>query len=293
MDVTHSAGDTQAARWNGPAGHAWVQAQALLDQMYKPFQDLLVQAVSTAQARAVLDVGCGTGSTTVAVARRLGADGRCTGIDISETMITAARSRAKQDGAPADFIVADAQSHPLPPAAFDMIISRFGVMFFDDATRAFANLRRAVRDDAGMLLVAWRSAEENTFMTTAESAAAPLLPNLSKRRPEGPGQFAFADRGGVHAILAQSSWHDIDIRPVDVLCTMPEEDLVPYLTRFGPVGLALQEVDDDTRRRVVDAMRPAFDRYVNGDEVRFTAACWLIGARARRDGGAAGATGVA
>jgi SAM-dependent methyltransferase len=281
MDVTHSTGDGQAARWNGPAGHAWVEAQALLDQLYQPFEDLLVHGVSTARAGDVLDVGCGTGSTTVAVARCLGARGHCTGIDISEPMIGAARARAARDTAPADFIVADAQSHALPAAAYDMIMSRFGVMFFDDPVRAFANLHRSARDLGRLLLIAWRSGEENPFMTAAERAAAPLLSNLPVRRPDGPGQFAFADPQRVHTILAESNWNHMDIQPIDVVCTMPEEALVPYLTRFGPVGLILHDADNDTHTRVVEAVRPAFDRYVHGDQVRFTAACWLIAARAK------------
>ena len=130
-------------------------------------------------------------------------------------------------------------------------------------------------------------------MTTAERAAAPLLPDLPVRRPDGPGQFAFADRHRVHAILQQSGWSDIDIRPIDVACTMPEKELVHYLTRFGPVGLVLHEADDDTRTRVVETVRPAFDPYVHGAEVRFTAACWMIGGRARRVRRADGASGLA
>jgi SAM-dependent methyltransferase len=281
-DVMHSSDGAQAERWNGPAGQAWVELQALLDQLYKPFEDLLVEAVCTAHAGQVLDVGCGTGSTTVAVARRLGVRDRCTGIDISEPMIAAARARAAAAGASSDFIVADAQSHAFEPARFDMIISRFGVMFFDDTLQAFTNLRRAASDDARLLIVAWRSGAENPFMTTAERAAAPLLPNLPVRPAYGPGQFAFADSDRVHAILDESGWHDIDIHPIDVECTMPEKELVHYVTRFGPVGLVLHEADPRTRARVVETVRAAFDPYVHGDEVRFTAACWKIGARARQ-----------
>ena len=279
MDVTRQTSDEQTALWNGRAGCAWVEAQDVLDQMFKPMEDLLVAAVSAGSGGRVLDVGCGTGGTTTAVARRLGAKGRCVGIDISEPMIAAARVRAEREGAPASFIHADAQSYAFEPASFDMIISRLGVMFFDDPVRAFANLRRAAREDAELRFIAWRGASDNPFMTTAERAAAPLLPNLPARRPDAPGQFGFADRHRVSAILERSGWTAIDIRPIEVVCTLPEKELVGYLTRFGPVGLVLQDADDRTRAQVIDTVRAAFDPYVQGTEVRFTGACWMVGAR--------------
>jgi len=174
MDVAHAANDEQAKLWNGLGGRNWVEARELLDAMLKPFEDLLVQAVSARSAVHVLDVGCGAGSTTLAVARIVGANGRSVGIDISEPLIGAARARTEQQTAPARFIHADAQTYPFEPASFDMIISRFGVMFFDDPVRAFANLRRAAGDGAELRFIAWRSAGENPFMTAAERAAAPV-----------------------------------------------------------------------------------------------------------------------
>ncbi|KOU72276.1 SAM-dependent methyltransferase [Streptomyces sp. MMG1533] len=286
MDITRRTEDEQAARWNGPAGHAWVAAQAVLDEMLSPFEDLLVEAVLADHGRHVLDVGCGTGGTTLAVARRLGAAGRCVGIDISEPVITAARERAEQAGTPVSFIHADAQDHAFEPATFDTIISRFGVMFFNDSVRAFTNLRRAARDDAKLRCITWRTPAENPFMTTAERAAAPILPNLPARRPDEPGQFAFADPDRIHRILTESGWTGIDIRPIDVTCTLPETELVGYFTRLGPVGQVLREADEQTRAQVVATVRAAFDTYVQGTEVRFTAACWMIGARASSASGA-------
>ena len=270
----------QEKLWNSVAGRAWVEAQEVLDQLFKPFERLLVEAVSAASVSRVLDVGCGTGSTTLAVARLLGAKGRCTGIDISDPMIAAARARAEREGAPANFIRANAQTHAFEPASFDMIISRFGVMFFDDSVRAFANLRRAARGDAGLRFIAWRSAVENPFMTTAERAAAPLLPNLPVRRPDAPGQFAFAEERRVRRILEESGWAGIDIRPIDVACTLPEKELVRNVSRLGPLGRVLHETDERTRKEVLAAVRAAFDPYVHGAEVRFTAACWMASARA-------------
>ena len=282
MDGTHDIADEQRRLWNGSSGRVWVEMQDLLDEAYKPIEDLLVAAVSEKSRTHVLDVGCGTGSTTLAVARRLGATGQSTGIDISEPMIAAARVRADREGVPARFICADVQIYPFDPQRVDMIISRFGVMFFADPVQAFANLRRAATDDAELECIAWRSAAENPFMTTAERAAAAILPSLPARRPDAPGQFAFANGLRVAAMLEASGWAEIDLRPIEVDCTMPEQELVRYLTRLGPVGLALQQADEQTRARVIETVRPAFDPFVDGKEVRFQAACWLIRARAGR-----------
>ena len=116
-------------------------------------------------------------------------------------------------------------------------------------------------------------------MTTAERAAAPLLPNIPPREPDAPGQFAFADGGRVARILEESGWADIDIQPVDVPCSFPEKDLVHYFTQLGPLGRALHEADEPTRVRIIETTRAAFHPYVHRDEIRFNAACWKIRAR--------------
>lgn len=278
-DDTQPTDSAQAALWNGRSGRAWVEAQALLDAMFKPLEDLLLDEVGA--GRRVLDVGCGTGGTTLALARRLGASGHCLGVDVSAPMLAAARARARQEGSSASFICADAQTHAFAPASFDRIMSRFGVMFFNDPVAAFANLRRAASDDAELCCIAWRGAAENPFMTTAERAAAPLLPNLPVRQPGAPGQFAFADSQRVRAILEQGGWAAIGIRPIDVPCALPAATLPDYFGRLGPVGVLLQEVDEPTRRQVIDTVRAAFEPFVHGSEARYTAACWMISARAR------------
>ncbi|MBN3788728.1 class I SAM-dependent methyltransferase [Burkholderia sp. Ac-20353] len=278
MNHTPSANVEQAALWNGPSGRAWVDTQAAIDTMFRPFAETLVEAAAATQARHVLDVGCGTGAVTVAIARRLGADGSCTGIDVSAPMLDAARARAERDSVRADFIRADVQTHAFVPAQFDLIVSRLGVMFFDDPVRAFSNLRGAAADGASLCAIAWRSAADNPFMTTAERAAAPLLPNLPPRVPGTPGQFAFGDRERVASILGASGWTGVDIRPLVVSCVLPAHALTDYVSRLGPVGLALRDVDDETRVRVVETVCAAFEPYVHGDEVRFDAACWMIGA---------------
>lgn len=279
MDATRETDDEQTRLWNGPSGNAWVELQEPLDRMFKPIEDLFVREILAGAKRRVLDVGCGSGSTTLAVARALGEQGQAVGIDLSEPLIAVAQARAEREKSPATFIRANAQTHAFEPASFDMFISRFGVMFFEDPVRAFANLLHAASDDAETRFIVWRSPAENPFMTTAERAAAPLLPNMPPRRPDAPGQFAFADQRRVTRILEESGWAEIDMHPIDIPCSFPEKDLVRYLTRLGPVGQILQEADERTRTQVMGQVRAAFDPYVHGSEIRFAAACWMICAR--------------
>lgn len=280
MQSVQDANEAQARLWNARAGVVWAEQQEMLDRLLAPFERTLVGAVAHLGAHDVLDVGCGAGATTLAAAWHLGRQGRCTGVDISVPLIEVARRRAEAAGlGTCRFIAADAQTCAFEPATFDAVISRFGVMFFADPVAAFVNLRRAARPDAGLAFVAWRGADENPFMTAAERAAAPLLPELPARDPAGPGQFAFADAERVRKVLAAAGWRDVDIQPMDVVCTLTSEDLDAYAARMGPVGVLLPDLDEDRRRRIVAAVRQAFEAWVTSGVAHIPAACWLVRAR--------------
>jgi ubiquinone/menaquinone biosynthesis C-methylase UbiE len=280
VDAIQQPNAQQSAMWNGCAGRGWVEAQESLDRLFAPFEELIVEAVATRGATRVLDIGCGTGSTTLAIARQVAArGGAAVGLDISEPMIALAEVRAGLAAAPPRFIRADAQTYSFEPASFDMIVSRFGTMFFDDSVHAFANLRRAAAAGAALHTLVWRSPADNPFMTAAERAAAPFLPQIPARKPDEPGQFAFADRERVYSILEKSGWSEIDIQPLDVECTLPAHELDDYIARLGPLGRVLQQQDELARKRIVAAVRAAFEPYVHGAEIRFTAACWTVCAR--------------
>jgi SAM-dependent methyltransferase len=272
-----SSNQDQKARWNGPAGQGWVRQQPVMDAMYRPLLDLLVDGLPSTVSH-LLDVGCGTGATTVAAAERRGAD--CVGIDVSEPMLTAAGRRAARAGVGATFHVADAQDYAFEPGTFDVIVSRFGVMFFDDPVAAFTNLRRAATDDATLRLIVWRTAEENPFMTKPEHALAALV-DLPPRPADGPGPFAFADPAKVREVLAAAGWGDLQAEPVDVVCTLPEAELEGYYTSVGAVASVLRELEEPARSRVAKQVRPVFDEFVAGGLVRFPARVWLLTATAK------------
>ena len=271
----------QAALWNDGSGKAWVDLQPILDEVLAPFERLLVDAGDPGEGDNVLDVGCGAGATTLAMARRIGNSGRCVGLDISEPLVALATARAQAEGtANAEFVAADAQTYSFEPGRFDAIVSRFGVMFFDDPVAAFANIRRAARPGGRLAFVAWRSPAENDFMTAAARAATPFLPPAPPPDPNAPGQFAFADGVKVRRILEASGWSSIEIQRADVSCRISEANLMTYATRLGPVGAALREVDRATAERIMASLPPAFERFLEGGTARFNAACWLVKALA-------------
>lgn len=281
MSQAPPANRAQAVNWNEASGLVWVEMQGVLDHMLAPVADALVEAAFPGEGARVLDIGCGAGATTLAMARRLGPEGLCLGADISAPLVAAAKARATAEGlTAAAFIEADAQTFAFDAGAFDAAISRFGVMFFDDPPAAFANIRRAMRPGGRLTFIAWRSPAENPFMTAAGRAAAHLLPPQPPADPEAPGQFAFADAGRVRRILDAAGWSDVDLKPLDLGTDVAEADLMAYVTRLGPVGAALRTADAATHAQVTAVLKEAFAPSVQDGAARFSLACWLVTARA-------------
>ncbi|MDT7785734.1 MAG: hypothetical protein QOF58_4153 [Pseudonocardiales bacterium] len=262
--------NSEQAKWWNAAGEGWANAQDIVDLVLRPFEELLARKALERPRDRVLDVGCGTGAVTRAIADALGDGPDCVGLDISRTMIAGAAQRGK-----VRFVVADAQVHEFDET-FDLIVSRFGVMFFDDPVAAFRNLLRAATPGGELCFVTWRSAEENTFMTTASRAAASLLPDAPAPDPDGPGPFSLADADRTRELFERSGWSGIVLEPVDRICTMPEKLLVPYLSNLGPIARALREAEESERPRMINDVRGEFDGFVHGDEVRVPAACWQV-----------------
>src|SRR5437764_11189938 len=189
----------QVADWNGQSGERWVAYQARLDAMLAVFGQAAIEAAAPAAGERVLDVGCGAGASSLALAARVGAGGQVLGVDISEPLIARARALTPQD-TPVLFRVADASSAELPEGAFDILFSRFGVMFFDDPTGAFAHMRRALKPGARVAFVCWRGMAENDWVRLPSGAIKGIVPPTAPPDPEAPGPFSFGDRGarGTH-----------------------------------------------------------------------------------------------
>ncbi|MTV36255.1 class I SAM-dependent methyltransferase [Duganella radicis] len=276
----------QVADWNGQSGERWVANQARLDAMVAVFGQAAIEAAAPSAGERVLDVGCGAGSSSLALAARVGAGGHVLGVDISEALIERARALAPQD-APVLFQLADAGSAELPEGAFDILFSRFGVMFFDDPTAAFTHMRRALRPGGRVAFVCWRGMAENDWVRLPMGAIKGILPPSAPPGPEAPGPFSFGDRSRVARILTAAGFTDIVIAPFDASVPFGEgatreaaiDDAVRMALEVGPLSRALADQPDDIRARASVAARAAFAGLPGERSVMIDGAAWIVMAR--------------
>jgi SAM-dependent methyltransferase len=273
-----TANEDQIKFWNEKAGQNWTIQQAWMDANMADIGNAALAFAGPVSGMAVLDVGCGTGATSLAMAQ---AGAEVTGVDISKPMLALARERAAKAGLSVTFIEADASNHPFTPE-FDLIFSRFGVMFFDAPVAAFANMRKALKPGGRIAFICWRTPQENLWASAPMMAAKPFLPEQPPPDPLAPGPFAFSDPKRIEDILSQSGYSAIRIEKLDGAMTMGTDMgfFASQMLQIGPLSRAAAEVDDAVRSAVIKAVRGAMVGFVRTDGlIAPPAACWLVAAR--------------
>jgi SAM-dependent methyltransferase len=275
------ANEDQLKFWNDKAGRDWTELQERMDANLSGIHDAIIAFAAPRSGESVLDIGCGTGTTSMVLADRVGPSGRVTGIDLSEPMLGLARRRGA-GRANLDYILADASLHAFA-AEHDLLFSRFGVMFFDDPAEAFANLRKAMKAQGRLAFVCWRTPPENPWASAPVRAAKPFLPDQPPPDPLAPGPFAFSDPERIRAILARAGFSVLRIEPYDGVMNMGHDlDVAAAHTlRIGPLSRAIGDVDAATRQKIVIAVKEAFQPFITREgDVAPPTACWLVEARA-------------
>jgi SAM-dependent methyltransferase len=279
----HDQNADQVAYWNGPAGQRWADRQAAQDVLLKPVADLVVDRAKLKPGERVIDVGCGSGATAIAFALKVAPSGRVLGIDVSGPMLERARQAAPKD-LPIDFVLADATVHPFEPASFDVLASRFGVMFFADPALSFANMRKALKPSGRLAFACWREPRENPFFMAPLMAAYKHVPKLPQLGPEDPGPFAFAAEARVRRILGEAGFAGVEMEAcpllLDAAIGRGLDGAVQGALEIGPVSRALEGQPEHLRVAAAASIREALAPFVKGDAVLLPASVWIVTARA-------------
>jgi SAM-dependent methyltransferase len=271
----------QIAYWNGDAAARWVRRQEEIDAMLTPFTEALLGAAGLRRdaPRRVLDVGCGSGETALWAAY-LGHD--VTGLDVSAPLLDLARERASEAGIEGvTFIQADASRTFIDPP-FDLVMSRFGVMFFEDPAKAFANLSRITAPGGRIVFTCWRAPAFNAWVTTPIWGMGNLAKAEAFSPGAGPGPFAFADAGRVTRLLTGAGYEAVRVTPLDAPMAMGGtgvEEAGRYLSEIGPTARVLASLDEDLREVALARVRRAIKPHMAGDTLVLDGAIWVVEGR--------------
>ncbi len=275
------ANQGQSEAWNGAESVHYIDHALRYDRQLAPFTGAVLERAGLTPGDSVLDVGCGSGATTLAAARTARS---VVGVDISEPLLSLAETRSRSASIDnATFVVADAQTHRFD-AGFDVLVSQFGLMFFDDPPAAFANLRRALVPGARMVFVSWQELDANEWLTVlaravARRAALPELGGLSG----GPGMFALKDPDEIAALLNSAGLHSTEIEPISPTILLGGggtlEESTDFLFGTGMARGLLGRVEPALQSEVIGEVRDALEAHHEpGVGVRLGASGWVVSA---------------
>jgi ubiquinone/menaquinone biosynthesis C-methylase UbiE len=275
----HALNADQIAYWNGAGGRKWTDRQELQDVVLAPVSELLFARAKVERAERVIDIGCGCGSTTIELGRRVGPTGDVLGVDVSVPMLARARERALP-GMPIEFVQADVTVYGFAPARADLLCSRFGVMFFAEPTLSFANMRTALRPGGRLVFACWREPQENPWMTLPLTEVYKHVPSLPESGPEDPGPFSFARADRVRRILEQAGFSSIALEPLNLwidLATGRGLDAALATTlQVGPSSRALEGQSPELREAAARSIRAALAPFQRGEAVPLEGAIWIV-----------------
>lgn len=272
--------------WAGEMGAKWLANLARFEGMIAPIGEALLKQASFKPGERVLDIGCGGGGTTIAIAKAIAPTGEVLGIDISPDLTTASSQRASDaDVSNIHFICADASTVQLSDPPFDRLFSRFGSMFFAEPHKAFANLHSLLRTGARIDLAVWGPPRQNLWMIEMMGVVRRYV-DIPPAIPRTPGPFAFEDLEYLNEILAYGGFSDVNVsayqgfQPIGGANVAPQE-AVSFVLSSMAVGRALDEQGDDIRAAAEADLIELFQKhYVAGQGVMMHGKAWLVGASA-------------
>ena len=283
IQAAHDKNADQIAYWNGANGQRWTDRQAEQDILLAPVSKALIDRAGPKAGDRIIDVGCGCGSTSLAFAEKVGPNGFVLGVDISGPMLARARQRAPK-ALSVDFVQAVATVYPFDPQNFDLLVSRFGVMFFAEPAVSFANLRNALRPSGRLAFACWREPRENPWMLAPLQAVYQHVPKMPPPGPDDPGPFAFASEERVHRILGEAGFKCVAMESValsfDIANGRGLDAAVQAALQIGPSSRALDGHPPEVRAAAAASVRELLAPFLRGDTVPLAGSIWIVTARA-------------
>jgi len=271
----------QRERWNGIDGEYWTSHQDRLDRTLAPVLGPLLEFAAPRAGSTVIDVGCGCGATTIELTRAVGPSGRVVALDLSGPMLALATERLRPFPN-TTCLLGDAAELPLRDVGAELIVSRFGVMFFGDPVAAFTNLRSGLAAGGRLRFACWRPIQENPWLQIPLHAVYEHVPRLPKPDPEEPGPFALADTARVTRILTAAGFTELSFTPLDIQMDIAAggtlDDAVIQSSAMGPAKKALLDQPDPIRAAAFESIRRALTPYVSASGVKLAGAVWLVAA---------------
>jgi SAM-dependent methyltransferase len=273
---------TGRSDWEGRTGRKWADEWRRTDRSFAGLTDRLLHRARGEPFKHALDIGCGAGELSLALARDR-PDAQIDGIDISEPLVAVARERGSRF-ANVSFTLADAAGWIPETGSPDLLASRHGVMFFDDPVASFAHLRAIATPHARLLFSSFRHRDENAWASGIAGLLPPEVQSIPA--PGSPGPFAFADTGHVESILEAAGWGEIAFEKVDFAYVAgagrdPVSDALTYFLAIGPAAAAAAELGIAERAAFIERLEEYLGRHRDGSIVALGAAAWLVSARAR------------
>lgn len=274
---------TQVEHWNGATGYKWRDLQTALDATLAPLGDALLEAAAAKPAERVIDIGCGCGDTTLALGRMVGSSGRVFGIDVSRPMLARAEERRAAFNhalSHVTFHEVNAETTPLPGAPADLLVSRFGIMFFDDEARAFRALASALKPHGRAAFLVWGPPAENPWLTLAMQAIAPLLPPSPPPPANAAGPFRLADPARIEELMRSGGFANIEItrraKPLRVGGGVALEAATDFLLQLGPGAALLKDANEELKARARSVVRATLAPFETPHGVTLESSTWIV-----------------
>jgi ubiquinone/menaquinone biosynthesis C-methylase UbiE len=282
---TDSPNAREVQYWNSAQTRAWADEYEVIDRLFAGLTRVALDHAAPKLGERVIDIGCGSGTTVLELAARVGPTGYVLGADVSKPSVEKARERIAAAGVQqAEITLCDVSTHTFPANSFDLVFSRFGVMFFTDPVAAFANIHKAMKSDGRLAVAVFRTPQENKWATAALAAVRHLLPPITPPGPEDPGQFSWADAARVHRILETAGFQDISLTPHDPEMPLAGRggaaEAASFMSRVGPVVRAMSDASEQQRKEVRAALEAFFKIHEGPKGIVLPGAIWVITARA-------------